>query len=214
MDEYYHGIGVTPPAHPSNRPVVLEDAARVLHNYKKLVEKEYPNISSVYEGAKDLWEQVKLHWTKGKQQVLKGGWSADDFDADMLDLFKRQEVLWERLLDAAAELLVKVETSYEKVQLIETSVKHERGEGVHVAWMGLPTKEQDLIRKEYHHKLRFSFKEAATEHDNLCGYPDGLLTRVRLLRERADRETSDLHVWLKKKEHHHGTTVTPSAVAH
>jgi hypothetical protein len=211
MDNIHHGLN--PAQHELvTRPVVLDDADRVLCDFKTLIEEEYPNVSSVYEGAKNLWEQDKYHWTQGKKRVLKGDWNADDFDADMLDLFQRQEVIWDRLMGAGAELLIKIETSFEKVLRAEAAVKHERGEGANIGWMALPTAEQELIRKTYYHNLRFNFKDAKVEHDNLCGYPDGLLTRMRLLHERADKETAELHDGLKQKEHHTPLIDTPAAV--
>jgi hypothetical protein len=117
MDDVHvhHGDVVVPHEEPVNDPEVLREADRVLFEFKTLVETEYPNASSLYEGAKNLWEEVKFHWTQGKKHVLKGEWSADDFDGDLMDLFHRQALVWDKLLDASTEVRVMIDELYEKV---------------------------------------------------------------------------------------------------
>jgi hypothetical protein len=188
---------------PVNHPEVLADADSILCEFKALIEKEYPNASFLYEGAKNLWEPVKYHWTQGKHRVLKGEWSADDFDRDLMDLFCLQEGIWNKLMNTADKLHLEIDELYKKVEKTHDDVKHARGEPPRVAGMSFPTPDQATIRKVYDHKLRFAFRDAYMDYESLCGYPDGILTKMKLLRERTIKETNDLVEWCRKKEHVH-----------
>jgi hypothetical protein len=186
---------------PVNHPEVLAEADSVLREFKALIEKNYDIADSLYEGAKNLWEQVKYHWTQGKHRVLKGKWSANDFDRDLTDLFSRQDAIWAREMNVCDELQAQIDELYNKVEKAHDNVKHARGEPPRVAWMSFPTLDQATIRKVYDHKLRFAFKDAYLQYESLCGYPEGILTKTKLLHERAIKETSDLVEWCRKKEH-------------
>jgi hypothetical protein len=201
----HHSDSAFPVPHddPVNHPEVLAEADSVLCEFKALIEKEYPVASSLYEGGKNLWEQVKYHWKQGKYRVLKGEWSADDFDRDLMDLFRRQEAIWDREMDVGAELYVRIDELYKKVKQAHDNVKNARGKPPHVAWMSFPTPDQATIRHVYDHRLRFAFKDAQTEYEGLCGYPEGILTKLKLLRDRAIKESRDLVEWCRKKEHVH-----------
>lgn len=188
---------------PVNHPEVLTEADSILSEFNALIEKEYPIANKLYEDATHLWEQVKYHWTQGKHRVLKGEWSADDFDRDLMDLFRGQEAIRDRQMNLGAELYAEIEELYKKVEQAHDNVKHARGEPPRVAWMSFPTPDQATVRKVYAHKLRFTFKDAQTDYESLCGYPEGILTKMRLLHERAIKETRDLVEWCRKKEHLH-----------
>ena len=176
----------------AKRIEVIRDARQELQGFKNFMKNEYPKASSLYESAKNLYEEIQAHWTHGKHMVHKGEWAVAQFDQDMNNLASHQKMTWDKLSEAAIEQEKLVRDEYRKVQDLEAKVIHERGEGSHVAWMGLPTKEQQIVRKVYSHELRHNFSDAKREVESLIGFPDGILTKILTLRRRANEETAKL----------------------
>ena len=191
--------GVIEPSVEPNVDEVLANADKALAEFQAFATQEYPKASSLYEGAKNLYEEIKVYWIHDKAMVNRDDWTGDQFDADMKRLAERQTAVWNQLLAAAKVEKERVMEAYGKVQAAEKQVLHLRGEGSHVAWMGLPTQEQSRVRKAYHHKLRANFEQAKNEKDMLVGYPEGLLIKVEGLLQRANKETAHL----SEKMHKH-----------
>ena len=177
---------------------VLPMARTALRDFKDFVKEEYPKASSLYEGAKNLYDEIRAHWTRDKNLVHKGEWSPDQFDQDLKQVAEQQKETWNQLLEAVKLETARVKTVYEKVEAAEKLVLHARGEGPHVAWMGIGTKEQDEIRKVYSHELRQKFHDAKMEMNALIGYPDGLLVKVEMCLQQANKETEHLSGKLHK----------------
>jgi hypothetical protein len=136
-----------------------------------------------------------------------GKWSAEDFDVDMMKLLKEQEASWDKLEQLAAAERVKVDATYQKVLQCKAAIDHVLKSINHIPvvdlFLDLSTPEQHTIRDAYTHKLRRDFQDAAKEYYELGGYPDGLLTQVKVLRKHANAETAHLVEWLGKKDRHH-----------
>ena len=190
-------------AEEADRIEVIRDAHQELKDFKDFMNREYPQASSLYESAKNLYEEIKAHWTHGKHMVHKGEWTVAQFDQDMSDLARHQRTTWDKLVEAASEEERLTREAYRKVQDIEAKVIHERGEGTHVAWMGLPTKEQHIVRIVYSHQLRHNFADAKRETETMIGFPEGILTKIPMLRSRANQETAKLSQNLR--EHPRGS---------
>lgn len=186
----------------------VEEMNKVLTEFKQFILDEYPKASSLYEGAKNLFEEIKAHWCHDKKVR---GMTSDQFDQDMERLFQKQTDVWDRLLLAAHEETEKVKEAYEKVVEASQAVRHARGEGLCVACLGFPTPEQCQVRQMWHQQLRFHFDEATREKDALLAYPDGLLTQVGLIRNRALQETAKLSDQWHRRDHnpHQEQEVTP-----
>lgn len=202
--------GTNTTAKHAEQPEVLIEADKALDEFKRLMEMEYyPKASALHERAKILFEQVKLHWTEGKHKVLNehGKWSAEDFDADMIKLLKKQEASWDKLEQLVAAERDKMNATYQKVLLAKAAVDRERGAVNHTPvvcmFLDSATREQHTILNVYQKKLRGAFQDAAQEYVALEGYPDGLLTQVRVMRKHAVEETARLVEWLTKKDRRH-----------
>lgn len=177
---------------------VLSHAKETLSEFKSFVKEAFPRASSIYEGAKNLYEEIRAHWARDEGLVHKGEWSADQFDQDLKQVTDQQQATWEKLLAAAKQESELVKLAYAKVKEAEKTVLHARGEGSHVAWMGLPTSDQQEVRKVYNHQLREQFHDAKMEMDSLIGFPDGVLQKVDMILKRANKETEHLSQQLHK----------------
>lgn len=181
----------------TEEPELCKEARKLLEDFscEMRTGKTYTDCSSLYEGAKNLYEEVHFHLTAGKVKVMNKEWTVDELDENLMDVMKKHEPVWERLLLAEKELRAKIDDDYKKVTEMEEKLKHARGyddkNHHHTAWMFLPTLEQNAIRKTYHCKLKPEFESAKMDHELLCGYPDGYLTQISLLRKRATMEAAD-----------------------
>jgi hypothetical protein len=198
------------PEEEKHQPDVLVEADKALAEFKRLVEVEYyPKASALQEQAKILFEQVKTHWTDGKHKVLHehGKWSAEDFDVDMMKLLKEQEASWDKLEKLVAAERVKLDATYQTVLNAKAAIDRVLKSVNHIPvvdlFVDLSTPEQHTICEYYKKHLRHAFQDASKECYELGGYPDGLLTQVKVLRKHANAETARLVEWLAKKDRHH-----------
>lgn len=182
---------------------VLEDADQALCDFKRLIEHEYNHASSLYEGAKNLYEQLHGDLMGDKQRVLRGEWTVDDMDEAIHKLLSKQGTVWDKLKLAGEEIRAKLDAAYSKVKAAEEAVKCARGEGCHVAWLNMPTTVQAKVRRVYARKLKQNFADAKSEYASMCAFPDGMLTQIELLRQRALSDATDMMEKLHKRNPGH-----------
>ena len=157
----------------SERGEVLAEADGVLQEFKTFMEQTFPNASSLYEGAKILFDEVhqkRLHHEK---------------DEVVVAVFERQREKWSTLLEGAQKIRDEINEKYKEVTSLEDRVKKARGTGPSLAVLGFPTPSQQMARYVYDKQLKYAFHDAQSEVAMMTGYPDGMLIQIRLLHDHA-----------------------------
>jgi hypothetical protein len=187
-----------------HHPAVLDQAEKAFNEFMGLMNDEYsPLASSLHETGKKLYEQVSHHWSADKHHVGLHQWDAADVATDLLRLQSEQEPRWAKLQQESQELRDKVDAAYKKLQDAEAAVIAAcayKGSS-HAPRGGFVTSEVDLIRHYHDKKLRHNMQEAKNKHDEVCGVPNGLLTRIDAIHKRVLSETEALIDRTAKKEH-------------
>jgi len=97
-------------------------------------------------------------------------------------------------LRQADEISAKLEKPAKAVSVSADKVKASIGPHPLQKYVGkpAPTSQEAEVRHEYHWKLQQEFKDAKAQYQEICGYPEGLLSRVKLFRINVVRE--DIHI--------------------
>lgn len=179
---------VPPPEAPQAN--VLEQANKALCAWKQVQEKVLPEAKDLHYYAEELYVEDQKFWDHGKFKVRREEWTVDEFDQELKALSKKQEPVWDKLLNQTDILLKKLEQPYKDVQAAAEKVKASIGPHPFGKVLGkpAPTSQEQEIRHEFHWKLDQEFKNAKAEYQEIAGYPEGLLSRVKLFRLNVVRE--------------------------
>jgi len=171
---------------------VLDQADRTLSQFKASFEEAFEVSNTLFRSAKTMYEHVREVLDQGKLRVVKGEWTVEQLDEHMKGLLQRQAEGWTKLINGAEKEKKKVNEIFQPVKDAELAVKHARGEGANVAWLGYLTEDQAKVRKAYHEKLVKNFADAKVEYQSVCGYPDGLLVRIPQLKHGVETEVATI----------------------
>lgn len=193
------------PATTQPYPAVLEQFDRAFDDFVGLMnDKCSPLAESMHEAAIDLYKQMDHHTKADQYHLGHHECDASDLALDLLKVQSHQEPLWTKLREDAHALRLQVDAAFEKLQDADKAVVEACAyEGPHAAWGGFATPEMEVIRHYHSKKLRHNMNEAKFRYNEVCGYPDGWLTRVDAIHKRVLDETQALIDKVTKKEHHH-----------
>lgn len=202
LNPHAPGASPTAPVDIGLKPVVLKEADQALDEFAKAMKDDFsPLASSMHDAAKKLYSQVSRHWTEDKRHLAMHEWDSSDLIKDLLVLQNKQEPLWEKLLTDAHELQTRVDRAFEKVQKADKAVVAACAyKGPRSSWGGFATPEMEVIRRYHAKKLSHNMHDLKIKYDDICGYPDGSLTRIKALHRRALEETQMLIDKTAKKE--------------
>lgn len=201
---------------------VLKNAKTSLDEWQDVVEPATILAKDLLYYAEELYCEDKQEWTVERFKVLRDKLSVDQYDKDVEALNKKQAPIWDILLDKEATLRAKIDAAHDKVKSAHADVKKSLTEDplnrkfmnplAKVFGKALHEDQQELLH-HYECMLKRKFGYAQEAYVNLCGYPSGYLTRVKLLRANAIKEgahvTDEIH---KKKGVVHEIT-SPEPVA-
>jgi len=159
----------------------------ILNEFKNFTLDEYPKASALCSCSVHLFEEARDHLTQDQNLVYSGEWSAVQFDRDMELVMEHQRNRWGELLLAAQNEIIKVQKAYVRVKEAEKNVIRHFAD-YQTTWMGLPTGNHLDPNKIYANPLLELFLEAKQDMESLIGYPDGVLTKVSLIRQRIAKE--------------------------
>ena len=192
----------------TTHPAVLDQFDQAFGAFMGFMNDDYsPLAESMHKAAIDLYKQLSHH---GKADQYRVGTThemdATDLAQDLLQVQSHQEPLWQKLQEDAHRLRQQVDAMYQKLQEADKAVVDACAyEGPHASWGGFATPEMQVIRHSHSKKLRHNMHEAKLKYDEVCGYPDGWLTRVDAIHDRTLHEAEAVIDGTNKKEqgHHH-----------
>jgi hypothetical protein len=169
---------------------VLKEAHDVLCAWHELYKVEQPKADDTFYYAEELWVEDEKFWDHGKHKVTRGEWTVEQFDEELEKLRKKQQPVWDKLLKQADEIAAILEKPAADVNASAEKVKASIGPHPLQKYVGrpAPTKQEAEVRHEYHWKLHQEFEDAKAQYQEICGYPEGLLSRVKLFRINVVRE--------------------------
>ena len=177
----------------TTHPAVLDQFDQAFGEFMGLMNDDYsPLAESMHQAAIDLYKQVSHHCKADEYRVGTHEMDATDLANDLLQVQSRQEPLWTKLQKDAQSLRQKVDAVYHKLQEADKVVVEACAyafEGPHASWGGSATPEMQVIRHYHSKKLRHNMDDAKLKYDEVCGYPDGWLTRVDAIHKRVLHET-------------------------
>lgn len=201
------GTGTTGQARAEQpRPAVVADMEGALAEFKRVMTEYLPMAFAMHEAAKKLYKEMGRHWSADKRHVASNEMHAAGLAQDLLGLQAKQEPLWATLEKDANALRERVDRAYKLVQDADAAVLRACAyKGTNAAWGGFTTPEMEAVRHFHSKKLRTDVHEAKVTYEEVCGFPDGLLTRIGTIQKRVLKETEALIESTAKKEHnkHH-----------
>jgi septal ring factor EnvC (AmiA/AmiB activator) len=160
----------------SIRPIeVLNEAEVELASFKVTMENAFPKASALHEAAKWRWQDV--HDLRHKKE----------HKAELAKMMAEQKETWDKLEEDAKVLSLHLDEAFAGVTIMQDQVKKARGVYPSVAALGFATPDQATARNVYAKKLKYAFQDAKEEHFKICGFPHGMLTQVRLLRQATEK---------------------------
>lgn len=200
---------VAQPEAPKEEPAVLQEAHRVLRAWKQVYDEQLPKAEDAHYYAEELFCEDQKFWDQGKHKVRRGEWTVEQFDEELQALKKKQDPVWDILLKQVAEISTALEQPAKDVN--SSSEKVIASIGPHpfnkILRKATPTPEEQEVRHEYHWKLQQEFKDAKAQYQKICGYPEGLLSRVKLFRINVVREDINIAEALHDKEKNKGKNI-------
>jgi hypothetical protein len=173
----------------------------LLHAWKEVYKVEKENADDAYYYAKQLWCEDKAKWAQGKRKVLRGEWTVEHFDQEMENLKKKQEPVWDTLMKKVDGIHEKVDGPHNELKAAQERIKESLGPGsVLKLFRKDRSAEHDNLRHEYQFKLQQQYKDAETEYQLLCAWPEGTLTTVKLFRENYLKENAHVIDYVHSKK--------------
>jgi hypothetical protein len=146
----------------------LEEAKKILNEFHLLVECEYPNASSLNKHVKNIITMSERHCAfKGIANIR------------LVKIAKEAEDVFRRI-DTQHKRVVEIQQRLRSDRLNEPSCVGTNG--------SLRDIYSGSLRDVYDNHLCFEFEEAHREHQDLCGYPAGLLLFSRNISMAASYE--------------------------
>lgn len=181
---------VPPPEAPQAN--VLHLANEALCAWKRIYKQEKPKADDTWYYAEELFVEDQKFWEHGKHKVHHTKeWTVEQFGEELEKLKAKQQPVWDLLIKQADEIAAKLEKPAEDVKNACDKVKASLGPHPFnkvVPGKPAPTSQEEEIRHEFHYKLDQEFKDAKVQYQEICGYPEGLLPRVKLARINVVRE--------------------------
>lgn len=192
-----------PPEAPQEAPQanVLHEAHEVLRAWKKVYEVEQPKAKDTHYYAEELYCEDQKFWDQGKRKVNQGEWTVETFDEELQKLKAKQQPVWDKLMKQVDEISANLEKPAEDVKAASEKVKASIGPHPIKKLVGeAPTPQEAEVRKEYHWKLQREFKDAKAQYQEIVGFPEGLLERVKLFRINVVREDINITEYLHSNQ--------------
>lgn len=171
---------------------VVDTADSAVKEFKDKISDYYVDCSCLYEAAKKVYKEVNHNVNGGKLKVFQSELTLDQFDKDLHRLLHQQEAKWEKLKSEEAVMRKRMQALYQPVHDVELHVKDAKGDGSNA--------QQKELNRVFNLRLKRDFHDAKAGYDELCGYPDGLLTQIELLRKRTVSEVDEMVDKLRKRE--------------
>jgi hypothetical protein len=162
---------ILPPIHARESPQdLLEEAQHVLQEFRLQVAHDFDKASGLFKSAK---------W-------IQGAMLANEKESKALRL------VHDNIIEQADESYLRIEEAHNQVLRVQDKLLKEAHRPPRPM---LSRVTPWSLREAYEHTLKDSFEDAHQEYRKLCGFPDGLLTRIRLYRVH--------HEHMLPLEHHH-----------
>jgi hypothetical protein len=181
---------------------LLRQAHSAIRAWKEVHKAQKDKADDAYYYGEQLWCEDKAKWAHGKRRVLCGEWTVEHFDKEMERLKKKQEPVWDVLMKKVDAIREKLEVPHGELRAAEEGMKKSlEPTGSVLGLFGKDRSEEHAnLHHEYKHKFKQQFKDAETEYQLLCAWPEGTLTRVRLFRENFLKENTRVMDYVHNKK--------------
>jgi hypothetical protein len=172
---------------------LLNQCDNVLHAWKDVYKVEKENADAAYYYAKQLWCEDMAKWAHWKSKALRGEWTVRQFDQVMKILKNKQGPVWDILIKKVDGICKNLEGPRGDVKATHERLKKSLGPHPLMKLVGKKidrSADHVNLRHEYQCRLFRQYKDAETEFQLLCAWPDGTLTRVKSLRENYLKENT------------------------
>jgi len=188
---------------------ILQQAEDSLCAWNEAMEQVQVPADDLFYYAEELWVEDKAKWNEARRKALHGEWTVEQFDRELDALQQKQAPVWDIILKKEADLRGILEVPHQQMKVAHDRIKMALAEDplskkfmnplAHL--FGKPLHEdQQMLLHHYQCKLKRQFEDAEEEFNRLADYPSGLLTRVKLFRSNAIKETAELAGVVHKKK--------------
>lgn len=187
----------------------LKEAEDALSNWKKVMEETKVLADDALYYAEELWLENQTKWNEFRRAVMSGECTIEAFDNLLKALQEKQAPVWDTLGKQESELRARIEKSHDKLKLARADIhkairedplsKHYMNPLAHLFGPPLHPDQKELLHL-FQAKLRRQMEDAEEEFFNICGFPTGVLTRVKNIHDKSLAESAHLQEMVHKKK--------------